>query len=262
VSEVHALHPSAILLWCPDDDHMIPIRRLRDLEPHLSAWRAYGHIATIHVQPTNGRDVRVTGLGTDGWVVQLHDPRMSASGWRRHRTLTSLHADGSLPTWLDDSPWYAPDETSDLAGRVFIAEQIHVNSGPVAQAIWSWLTAAPLPDGYAPGSVGFESVRFTTASEALEWISVTTGPAWPAEACEAVIELAQDLKADRVLVTSPSKMTLRVRHTPRRVRVQYRASSSRPQVRAVGMTDELGHEYAMSLPGKDIQYIRQGRSDC
>jgi hypothetical protein len=260
VSGLVAFRRNAALVWNPAEGDAIPVHRPQDLEAHLSAWRDYGNAATIRQQSRNDREVTVTALGRDGWLVAVHDVTMLTSGWHRHKILTRLRADGSLPGLFGDSLWYIPDESSDLAGSVLIAEQIQFDPVPVAQAVWAWLTATRMPSGYAAGIVGYQPVVANSITEALAWIANTTGPAWSTDATSATSELAEELCVDRIVVTSPGQILLRVPNTARRVRVQYRVKSEDAQVRVVGLTDALGHEYSIDLPGRQNIRISRRRS--
>ena len=261
MSGLVAFRRDAALVWNPAEGDAIPVHRPQDLEAHLSAWRDYGHAATIRQQSRNDREVTVTALGRDGWLVAVHDVTMLTSGWHRHKILTRLRADGSLPGLFGDSLWYIPDESSDLAGSVRIAEQIQFDPVPVAQAVWAWLTAAPMPNGYAAGILGFQPVVANSITEALDWIGNTTGPLWPTDAAQATVGLAEDLGVDRIVVTSPGQILLRVPSTARRVRVQHLVKSADAHVRVVCLTDELGHEYSMKLPGREIIRVNKRRGD-
>lgn len=66
MSKVIALHRAATVLWSPTYGEVRPIHRLQDLEAQVSAWQAYGHVATIHGQWTDGREVRFRAAGL--WV--------------------------------------------------------------------------------------------------------------------------------------------------------------------------------------------------
>ena len=88
MSGLVAFRRNAALVWTPAEGDAIPVHRLQDLEAHLSAWRDYGHAVTIRQQSRNDREVTVTALGRDGWLVAVHDVTMLTSGWHRHKILT------------------------------------------------------------------------------------------------------------------------------------------------------------------------------
>jgi len=261
VSEVVALHRAATVLWSPADGEVQPIYRLPELHARVSAWRTYGQVARVQGHSADGREAGVTALGDDGWVVRVRDAGMVKGGWTCSRTLTRLLEDGSTPTLMTGSQWYAPDESSDLAGATFVAEQIQFYPAPVAHAAWAWLAGEPLPRGYAAGKASHDHVVVASVTEAFAWIADSGEHPWPAEAAQAAVDLAAELNVDRVIVTSPGQITVRVQDTGRRVRFQYRARSDVARVRVIGMVDELGHEYSMSLPGRDVLRVRRRRLD-
>ncbi len=258
MSEVVAFRRSATMLWAPTDGEVVPVHGLRELEAHVGAWLDYGQAAVIHRQPSDGREVRVTALGDGGWLVKVRDARMVKGGWPYSKTLTRLLEDGSLPGFNSDSPWYIPDESSDLAGSVFLAGQIQFDPALVAQAAWAWLTGIPMPSGHELGKAGYDHILCTSVSEALTWIANSSEESWPDEAAQATIELATELATDRIIVTSPGQITVRVEGAGRRVRFQHRGRGD-AQVRVIGMTDELGHKYTMTLPGREILRIKRDR---
>lgn len=260
MSEVVALRRSAKLLWTPSGGEVLPIHRLQDLQAHLSAWRDYGQVAMVHGQSAAGREARVTALGDDGWLVKVRDEGMVRGGWPCSKTLARLLEDGRLPGLFGDSPWYVPDDSTDLAGSVFISEQIQFNPLPIAQAVWAWLTAATMPTGYAAGKAGYDHVVFASVAEAIDWIANSNEQPWPADAAQATSDLAAELQVDRVVVTSPGQITLRLPETGRRVRVQFRGRSQDAQVRVIGMIDELGREYTMNLPNREVLRVGRKRS--
>lgn len=252
MSEVVALHRAAPVLWSPSDGEVRPIHRMPELQAQVSAWRTYGHVATIHGHSTDRREVSVTALGEDGWVVRVRDAGMVKGGWTCSKTLTRLLEDESLPNLITGSQWYAPDESSDLAGAALVAEQIQFDSATVAHAAWAWLTGEPMPHGYATGKASYDHRVVASVTEALAWIADSHEHPWPAEAAQAAVDLAKELNVDRVIVTSPGQITVRVPETERRVRLQYRARSGARQVRVIGMVDELGRKYSMTLPGSEM----------
>ncbi len=255
MSEVVAFRRFATMLWAPTDGEVVPIHGLRELEAHVGAWLDYGQAAMIHRQPSDGREVRVTALGDDGWLVNVRDAGMVKGGWSYSKPLTRLLEDGSLPSFNSDSPGYIPDESTDLAGSVFLTEQIQFDPALVAQAAWAWLTGIPMPSGYELGKAGYDHVMCNSAIEALTWIANSSEHSWPDEAAKATIELA----TDRIIVTSPGQITVRVEGAGRRVRFQHRGRGD-AHVRVTGMTDELGHKYTMTLPGREILRISRQRS--
>lgn len=257
MSEVSSLHRAATMLWVPGSGEVRPVRRPQELEAFVSGWREYGQAATLHSQTRHGRAASLTALGMDGWLVRLRDQSTVQGEWPCSMTVTRLADDGTFPSVMGDSPWYAPDNSTDLAGRVLIAEQIQVNAAPVAACLWAWLTHAPMPKGFAVGKPGYDPVDVNSVEEALNFIATSTGPAWPIEAGRAAVELAAELEANRVVVTSPGQFSLRVPSARRRVLVQCRGKGDDRLVRVVGMSDDLGHEYSMSLP--DRQIIRVSR---
>ncbi len=259
MSEVVAFRRFATMLWTPIDGEVLPIHGLRELEAHVGAWLDYGQTAMIHRQPSDGREVRVTALGDDGWLVKVRDARMVKGGWSYSKPLTRLLEDGSLPDFNRDSPWYIPDESTDLAGSVFLAGQIQFDPALVAQAGWAWLTGIPMPSGYELGKAEYDHVMCDSVAEALTWIANSSEESWPDEAAHATIELATELAADRIIVTSPGQITVRVDGSRRRVRFQHRGRDD-AHVRVIGMTDELGHKYAMTLPGREVLRISRQRS--
>jgi len=62
-------------------------------------------------------------------------------------------------------------------------------------------------------------------------------------------------------VKFPGQFLFRVPSTARRVRVQYLVKSADTQVRFVRLTDELGHEYTMKLPGREIIRVNKRSGD-
>lgn len=257
MSDVSGLHRAATMLWVPGIGEVLPVRRLQELEAYVSGWRDYGQAAAVHSQTSAGRAGSLTSIGMDGWLVRLRDRSMIQGDWPCSMTVTRLMEDGTLPSLMGDSPWYAPDNSTDLAGRVLIAEQIQVNPAPVAACLWAWLTDAPMPSGFAVGKPGYDPVHVNSVGEALDFIGTSTGQAWPIEARRAAVELAAELEVNRVVVTSPGQLSLRIPSARRRVLVQCRGKGVDRLVRVVGMTDDLGHEYSMSLP--DRQIIRVSR---
>jgi hypothetical protein len=153
-----------------------------------------------------------------------------------------------------------PDESTDLAGTVLFAELIQFVPADVAQAVWAWLAAAPMPDGFAVGKVGYDLFVGNSVGEALEWIAGSDEAAWPLEAGQAAIEVADGLGVDRVIVTSPGQITVRVHGTRRRVRFQRRGEGADEHVRDIGLVDELGRDYTMRLPDRSIIRISRQRS--
>lgn len=57
---------------------------------------------------------------------------------------------------------------------------------------------------------------------------------------------------DRVVATSPEQIVVRVNGSARRVRFQCRTRDDNAGVRVIGLTDDLGHAWAMSLPGREF----------
>jgi len=259
MSEVVAFRRFATMLWSPAEGEVLPVHGLRELEAHVGAWLDYGQTAMIHRQPSDDREVRVTALGDDGWLVKVHDTGMVKGGWSYSKPLTRLLEDGSLPGFNSDSPWYIPDESTDLAGSVFLTEQIQFDPALVAQAAWAWLTGMSMPSGHELGTAGYDHVVCNSVAEALTWITNSSEESWPDEAAQVTIELAAELATDRIIVTSPGQITVRVEGADRRVRFQHRSRDD-AQVRVIGMTDELGHKYTMTLPGREILRISRQRS--
>jgi len=246
------------MLWSPADGEVLPVHGLRELEAHVGAWLDYGQTAMIHRQPSDGREVRVTALGADGWLVNVRDAGMVKRGWPYSKTLTRLLADGSIPGFNSDSPGYIPDDSTDLAGLVFLAEQIQFDPARVAQAAWAWLADMSMPSGQGVGKAGYDPVMCTSVIEALTWIANSSEESWPDEAATATIELAAELATDRIFASSPRQIVVRAGGSRWRVRFQHRGRGD-AHVRVIGMTDELGHKYTMTLPGREILRIKRNR---
>lgn len=259
MSEVSSLHRTATMLWVPGSGEVRPVRGLQELEAYVSGWREYGPAATLHSQTSDGRAASLTALGMDGWLVRVRDRSMVQGDWPCSMTVTRLAEDGTFPSLMGDSPWYAPDNSTDLAGRVLIAEQIQMNPAPVAACLWAWLTDASMPKGFAVGKPGYDPVEVNSVEEALNFIATSTGQAWPIEAGRATVELASELDVTRVVVTSPVQISLLVPSARRRALVQCRGKGDDRLVSVVGMTDDLGHEYSMSLPERQIIRVSRKR---
>jgi hypothetical protein len=248
------------MLWTPADREMIPVHSPQELAVHVSASRAYAQAARVHAPSPDGREASVTSLGDDGWLVKVRDTSMEKGGWPCSQTITRLLDDGSFPTAFSGSQWYAPDETTDLAGCVIFAEQIHFDPAFVARAVWAWLAGDPLPAGNVATKASRDLVVCATVAEALAWIADAAEAPWPDEAAEATIEFASELAVDRVVVTSPGQIAVRVNGSARRVRFQCRTRVDNAGVRVAGMTDDLGHDYTMSLPERQILRVSRQRS--
>jgi hypothetical protein len=260
MTEVMALHRSSKMLWTPSDGDVLPVHRAADLEWHLSAWRDYGTVAQIHSQAQTGREASITALGIDGWLVKLRAHATVRDSWPRSAILARLLEDGSLPSLLGDSPWYAPDPSTDLAGAVLIAEEIQFDPVCVARALWAWLSNGPMPPGFTVGRTTHDLILVGSVAEALALVNHAGPQPWPADAAQATVDLAEELDVDRIVLTSPGQIVLRVPGAPRRVRVQFRGRGDNARVRAVGLTDALGHEYSMDLPGRQNIRISRRRS--
>ena len=260
MSELVALRRSATILWTPSEGEVIPVHSPQELAVHVSASRAYAQAARVHAPSPDGREASVTSLGDDGWLVKVRDTSMEKGGWPCSQTITRLLDDGSFPTAFSGSQWYAPDETTDLAGSVLFAEQIHFDPAFVARAVWAWLSGHAMPVGHVTAKASRDLVVFTTVAEALAWISGTGEPTWPDEAAEATIEFASELAVDRVIVSSPGQIAVRIRGAAKRVRFQFRTRNDNISVRVVGMTDDLGHDYTLMLPGREILRVSRRRA--
>lgn len=254
-----ALRGPAAMLWARPDVEVISVHSPHALASHVSAWRAYGHAATLHPPSPDGREASVTSLGDDGWLVKVRDTSTVMGGGPCSQTITRLLADGSTPTAFSGSQWYKPDDTTDLAGCFLFSEQIHGEPAFVAQAVWAWLARDPLPAGCVAAKASPDPVVFTSVAEALAWITTACARRWPTEAAQATLDFACELAVDRVVVTNPRQITVRVDDSPRRVRFQCRISADNATVRVVGMTDDLGHEYTMQLPGREILRVSPHR---
>ena len=260
MTEVVALRRSAVLVWSPTDCETVPVHSTQELAAQVSAWRVYGETAKIYAHSADRREASMTALGDDGWLVKVRHANMVKGGWPYSRTVTRLAADGTLPSLAWGSQWYMPDESTDLAGSVLFAEQIQFDPTDVARAAWAWLTNEPMPDGFTAGKTGYDHAVCTSVGDALEWIAHSEEQAWPQEAGRAAAELAEDLGVDRVVVTSPGQITIRVAATGRRVRLQRRGKGAEEYIRVIGMIDELGRQYTMSLPDRSIIRVRRGRT--
>ena len=146
-------------------------------------------------------------------------------------------------------------------GADYLSKVTGLPKSDVANMMQVALTAAPMPNGYAAGILGFQPVVANSITEALDWIGNTTGPLWPTDAAQATVGLVEDLGVDRIVVTSPGQILLRVPSTARRVRVQHLVKSADTHVRVVCLTDELGHEYSMKLPGREIIRVNKRSGD-
>jgi len=259
MNEVIALHSSACLYWISIEGEEIPVHSVQQLAAHVSDWRDYGQEAKIRNEPADGRGAVVTALGNDGWLAEVRDGRATSGGWPTSQFLTRLQDDGGIPKLTSDSPLYIANEYSDLAGSTFFAEQIQVSPSDVAQAIWSWLTETPIPKGFVLGKARRNFLVVDTFADALWWISYSGEQPWPTDAAQAAIELAEELEIDRVVVSSPMQVAVRLRGTARRVRFQFRSRAEAAFVRVTGLTDDLGHEFTMKLPGREIERVKPNR---
>lgn len=152
------------------------------------------------------------------------------------------------------SPWLMPDDSSDLAGSILLAEQVQFSATTVADAAWEWIIGANLPTGLT-GQDTYDHVVVPSVGQGIEWIAKAHANPWPAEAAAAVIALADGLDIDRVVVASPTRILAHVRSQGKLVRFQ-RSKGDHGDIRVWGLFDELGREYMMKLPGGEVRVGR------
>lgn len=258
MTDVVPLRPATVPIWSATGIDSAPVRRPEDLLIRVSTWNRYGEVATLRAAGSS-REAFVTSLADDGWLVRVRHHGMAKGAWTYSRTITRLCADGSLPTLAGGSHWYAPDPTTDLAGSVLLAEQIHFDPSAVAQSAWAWVTRSPFPSGFSAGVAAYDHVVTDTMAEALEFVAMSEEPAWSPELTRAAVDLTNELGVDRAVVTSPNQINARIALTHRRLKFQRRGNGSDEHGRVLGMVDDLGHEYTMSLPDRSVLRVKRRR---
>ena len=259
MSDVVSLNRRSALLWSPATGEVVPVRDQRELGAQVSALSDYGEVAKIHGNSPDGREVTVTALAGDGWLVRVREAGMTKDGWPYAKVVTRLLENGTVPTLASSSQWYSPDQSTDLAGSALFAEEIQFKSGQVVQAAWAWMTEGSMPSGCAAGRTSYDAVLCDSVAEALTWISDSSEAPWPEEGGESAIELAESLDVDRVIATSPNQIVARVANAERRVQIQRKGTGTEQRLIVVGLTDELGREYSMRLPERAVIRIKGTR---
>lgn len=253
------VHRSAALAWSPSRGETVRVHSRNELAAQVSAWRTYGDVVKVSPHGVDRREAYITGMGEDGWLVKLRDAHMVKRGWPYSKRLTRVMPAEKQSTRASRSQWYLPDPTTDLAGTFLLAEQIQFVAADVAGCAWAWLTAGPLPVGFDVGIPGPDHVACDSVVDALDWIATSDERPWTRQGGQAAIELAEDLGVDRVIVTSPGQIAVRAPASDRRILFQRRGEGADEHVRVIGMVDELGREYTMRLPSREIIRISRRR---
>ena len=255
MNAVTPLRRTASFLWTPIDGEVVPVGDAEMLRGLITNWQRYGHQASVFSASGSNREARVVSLGGDGWVFYVRDGQMQRWGWPAVRLVSRLAADGNLPTLTTSGQWYSPSDESDLASRAYFAENIFSDPRLVARSTCAWVQDQPLPDDYHLDRSSFEPIPCTSVSEALQRIP-PAGSEWTAETSGAASAFAESLSVTRALLMNPRSILVQVASTERRIRFELRKDET---VRVVGLADQLGRTYNVSLPSGDVIWRERPR---
>ena len=224
-----------------------PVRNVDELFARITAWREYGD--ALHLRSSDGeRAASVICLGDEGHVLTITCPHRWTKPWVYSEIVTRVAPDRSKPSLDTRDQWHSPDETTDLAGSMFFEDHIHGNAREIAQAAWTWLMQQAMLQGFTFGKRVYDPVLVGSLEEGIAFINEHAAFSWPEEASRAASDLAATLNSDRILVTDPEMITVRVSPTEPRVRFILRGYGPDTHIRAYGLTDDLGRRYWMRLP--------------
>lgn len=214
-----------------------PVLNVDELAAMVTSWRAYGE--ALDLQQSDGeRAASILCLGDVGYVLTVKDHAMLSRPWPISHIVTRVAPDSAEPSVAAATRWYYPDETTDLDGSRFSEDQIQGDARTIAQAAWTWLMNAQVLEGFTLGDRRYDPVAVESLEDGIKFINDhMKSQHWPAEACREPLALAATLDADRVLVISPSQISLRVSPTEPRVLFLRYARYSDVHIRVVGLPD-------------------------
>lgn len=228
--------PNLEIVCSTSDGRVSPVRNADELSAMVTAWRAYGE--ALHLQRSDGdRAASILCLGDAGHVLMVKDHAMLARTWPFSHIVTRLGPGGAEPSVAVATRWYYPDETTDLDGSRFSEDEIQGDAHTIAHAAWAWLMCEQVLDGFTLGDRRYDPVAVESLEEGIAFINEHLDRWWPTEACRPALDLAATLDADRVLVISPSQISMRISPTEPRVLFLRHARYSDVRIRVVGLPD-------------------------
>ena len=230
--------PNLGIVCSTSDGRVSPVRNVDELTAMITAWRKCGE--ALDLQRSDGeRAASVLCLGDEGHVLMVKDHAMLTRPWPFSHIITRVAQDGAELSVAASSRWYYPDETTDLDGSRFSEDQIQSDLYTIAHAAWAWLMHEQVLDGFTLGDRRYDPVTVESLEEGIAFINEHLDRWWPTEACRSAIERAATLDADRVLVISPSQISMRVSPTAPRVLFLRYARYSEVRIRVVGLPEDL-----------------------